>query len=67
VLIAWGSGSHGELGLGKDICHTPFPMVNLKLRDLCIVKIAAGERHVLAVDSHGRLFSWGCGTSGRLG
>lgn len=67
VLIAWGTGVHGELGLGKDVKYSPYPMVNTKLRDICVTKIAAGERHVLAVDNHGRLFSWGCGTSGRLG
>ncbi|KAJ1388258.1 regulator of chromosome condensation 1/beta-lactamase-inhibitor protein II, partial [Ochromonadaceae sp. CCMP2298] len=33
----------------------------------CVTSIAAGARHVLAVDSRGRLHSWGCGKGGRLG
>ena len=32
-----------------------------------IVSIAAGAEHCLAANAAGQLFSWGCGSNGRLG
>ena len=66
-LLVWGTGSKGELGLEKHVTSSPYPQPILKLRNVCITQVSAAEKHVLAVDSHGRLFSWGCGGNGRLG
>ncbi len=67
LVISWGTGKHGELGLGEDTNYTPYPQVNFWLRKMSISHIAAGERHVLATDTNGFLYSWGYGRSGRLG
>jgi alpha-tubulin suppressor-like RCC1 family protein len=66
-LLVWGTGEHGELGLGVLGKLSLYPQPVWKLRYVCITHVAAGNRHVLAVDDRGRLFSWGCGTDGRLG
>jgi alpha-tubulin suppressor-like RCC1 family protein len=67
IVTAWGTGPHGELGLGRDIKYSPYPQINFWFRKVCIKQISTGERHCLAIDSEGFLFSWGCGRSGRLG
>jgi hypothetical protein len=66
-VLVWGTGSHGELGLGNFTTHSLFPQRIFKFRDISITYIAAGAKHVLAIDSKARLFSWGCGSGGRLG
>ena len=67
LVISWGTGKHGELGLGNDIKYSPYPQINFWLRKVSIRHIAAGERHVLAIDTSGFLYSWGYGRCGRLG
>lgn len=32
-----------------------------------VVMVSAGERHSAALSEHGRLYTWGCGSDGRLG
>eukprot|EP01032_Pedospumella_encystans_P019877 gene19877-22591_t len=58
-LLVWGTGEHGELGLGILGNLSIYPQPVWKLRNVCISHIAVGQRHVLAVDNQGRLFSWG--------
>jgi alpha-tubulin suppressor-like RCC1 family protein len=69
LVITWGTGKHGELGLGQDELFSSYPQVNFRLLFFkkCISHISTGERHVLAIDSVGYVYSWGSGRSGRLG
>lgn len=66
-VMSWGSGKRGELGLGKNVAQrmrpTPIPFFN----NIVVREISAGKRHVLACDTSGLLYSWGCGADGRLG
>lgn len=64
LLLAWGSGDLGQLGLGRYVKYVPSPQVIPKLRYVKITKIAAGEKHVLAISDEAHLYSWGCGFSG---
>lgn len=66
-VLVWGTGEKGELGLGVLGNVSIYPQPVFKFRDVCIRHVAAGAKHVLAVDTKGRLYSWGCGSRGRLG
>ncbi len=63
---AWGYAAEGALGDGS-VGHEfrARPGLSGYLND--IVKIAAGSDHALALDSDGRIWSWGSGLSGALG
>jgi len=67
LLTTWGTGKAGQLGLGKHLTFSPYPRVVPTLKCQPIKQVSAGENHVLCVDLNGRLYSWGCGKSGRLG
>ena len=66
-LTSWGTGAHGELGLGQHVTMSPRPQIIPRLRHINIAQIAAGKSHVLAVSSSGLLYSWGSGRAGKLG
>lgn len=65
AIVAWGRGSHGQLGHGATHdAQTPIEVqiageLKLKWRD-----VAAGENWSMALDVHGRVWTWGaCGGS----
>ena len=66
-VLAFGSGEHGQLGLGqkKKVAKIPTPIPKLVGKD--IVKVRSGARHCLAISRTGDSYSWGCGLLGRLG
>lgn len=66
-VVVWGTGKCGELGLGIYVDSTPSPTVIEPLRKMSITSLAVGNKHVLAINSLGALYSWGCGKGGRLG
>lgn len=66
-LVSWGTGEKGQLGLGKHVQFSASPHLVFSVRDSVITQVSVGESHVLAIDSNGRLFSWGSGKSGKLG
>ncbi|WP_082309745.1 RCC1 domain-containing protein [Nonomuraea sp. SBT364] len=63
VLFTWGSNSHGQLGDGTQTTQQD-PTKLLALTG--ITRVAAGDRHTLALVS-GRLWSWGSNADGQLG
>ncbi|CAK0786715.1 hypothetical protein CVIRNUC_009929 [Coccomyxa viridis] len=65
-LWACGRGRHGQLGFGSfEDVTTMRPIASL--RGVRIVAAAAGEKHSLALATHGAVYSWGCGRHGQLG
>lgn len=66
-VLVWGTGKHGELGLGTDQNYTPYPILNYTLNRVIVRQIAAGPNHCLAITTEGYLYSWGVGKCGRLG
>ena len=73
-LYVWGWNSDGQLGLGPldPRPNVPFPVKVLYFRrkldvEADIVKISAGFSHSAALDSAGRLFTWGNNKYGQLG
>ncbi|XP_066245482.1 uncharacterized protein ca [Euwallacea similis] len=66
-VFAWGSNSHGQLGLGPHLQETPYPQLITSIAHLKIVDICAGQYHNLALTCSGKVYSWGWGIHGQLG
>lgn len=69
TLYCWGDDSetkYGLLGLGQQF-KAIRPCPNSNLFDYMIKSISIAETHACAVDSTGRLYSWGHGPYGELG
>ncbi|CAL9112540.1 unnamed protein product [Musa acuminata var. zebrina] len=62
----WGANSNYELGRGNNISDwRPQPIPSLK--DTCVIQIASGGYHSLALTDTGKVLSWGHGGHGQLG
>ncbi len=71
-VLGWGQNDLGQLAQGSSGSSTPpaalpvwGPESSSQLTG--IVMVAAGHGHSLALDSNGRVYSWGQGGSGQLG
>ncbi len=65
AMFCWGSNSDGRLGDGTtDNRLTPAQVLELSSG---VGAIAAGVRHTCAIDSEGRMLSWGGNSCGQLG
>lgn len=60
-LFGWGRNSNGQLGLGEETNVEDAPQqVNFDGEGpVCVVQVACGSVHSVAVDVKGRVFSWG--------
>lgn len=70
TLVAWGSNTSGQLGIGSldSISTSPAAVVrNGVLAGKTITEIAAGEYHALAVCSDGNMAGWGSNGAFQLG
>jgi len=70
LVLAWGSGTYGQLGNGHTWDLTRHTMIVTQLRN--VVQISAGLRHSLAIvqkpgESQRKLFGWGYNCNGELG
>ncbi len=73
-LFSWGSGYKDSrrgvippvLGLGHNECRTS-PECITSIDSVKIIKISCGWDHCLALDSTGKILSWGSGQNGKLG
>mmetsp|Transcript_102016 Transcript_102016/g.283927 ORF Transcript_102016/g.283927 Transcript_102016/m.283927 type:complete len:1060 (+) Transcript_102016:152-3331(+) len=75
-LYSWGASACGQLGhsdtehMPKDVegyPYQPVPLLVGSLQDVCIVQIACGDAHTVALSREGLLYSWGGGGCGQLG
>lgn len=62
---AWGYNLYGQLGTVTGQNDNPLPVQVLNLPN--IIAIAAGDRHSLALDADGNVWSWGGNFYGQLG
>ena len=67
-MFTFGSAVAGELGLGKPVVQERRKPGNVKwLNDKEVVAVECGGQHTLALDRHGRVWSWGVNDQGALG
>ncbi|XP_023655081.1 RCC1 and BTB domain-containing protein 1 isoform X1 [Paramormyrops kingsleyae] len=65
-VYGWGYNGSGQLGLGNNGNQlTPCRLVGLQ--GLCVLQIACGYSHTLALTDQGCLYAWGANTYGQLG
>jgi alpha-tubulin suppressor-like RCC1 family protein len=67
MVWSWGCHSAGQLGIGVEADETTTLPRLVKTLSEGIRHVAAGASHSLAVSESGSLYSFGEGTSGRLG
>ncbi|VUZ50366.1 unnamed protein product [Hymenolepis diminuta] len=77
IVLTFGSGDTGQLGLGPDTTERTKPArfnpKSLKSAGLTdetaenFVQVEAGGMHTLCLDNKGRVFSFGCNDEGALG
>ena len=63
-MWSWGSGSKGELGMGKK-GNRAIPQAIPNMTNF--VEVAVGSSHVLALRKDGTVWSWGNNEKGALG
>jgi alpha-tubulin suppressor-like RCC1 family protein/phosphodiesterase/alkaline phosphatase D-like protein len=69
-LLAFGSGSSGQLGSGASVTTARVPTAvdaSGVLRGRAILAVANGARHSVALGADGALAAWGSSESGQLG
>ena len=66
ALYVWGNNTYGQLGLGESAQQSSPNCVRIANANNW-KSIALFYRHVLALDTQGRLFSWGENSKGELG
>ncbi|KAI1324746.1 RCC1/BLIP-II [Xylariaceae sp. FL0255] len=66
-VFGWGTfrGADGVIGFTESIRVQPTPMLIEPLQD--ITDIACGSNHVVALDVHGKVWTWGSGGQFQLG
>lgn len=67
-VFAFGDGYKGKLGLGdQDSRWVPAEILKENFNGEHIIHVSAGGIHSAAVSKEGHVFTWGCGSDGRLG
>ncbi|KAI8605511.1 regulator of chromosome condensation 1/beta-lactamase-inhibitor protein II [Dissophora ornata] len=66
-VYVFGTGDCAQLGLGEDVLLRKKPANLAALNDECIVDIAAGGMHNMALTKEGKLWSWGVNDQRTLG
>ncbi|XP_043927003.1 RCC1 and BTB domain-containing protein 1 isoform X1 [Protopterus annectens] len=65
-VYGWGYNGNGQLGLGNSTNH-PTPCRVTGLQGACMIQIACGCAHTLALTDEGLVYTWGANTYGQLG
>ncbi|KNC85069.1 hypothetical protein SARC_02730 [Sphaeroforma arctica JP610] len=65
-VYAWGSGRHGQLGLGSQTLKTGVPAHVPMPNGDCAVQVAAGQYHTLIRTASGRVYAFGSNKHGQI-
>jgi len=65
-LYTWGGGMYGKLGVGNEQ-GSSIPVLVDKLRDKCVINVACGSRHTVALTKSSDVYSWGDSENGVCG
>ena len=66
TVWTYGANKNGELGVGTNVASDNLSKVEFET-DVKIVEIAVGEKHVVALDENGTVWTWGSNTYYQLG
>ncbi|XP_036006079.1 probable E3 ubiquitin-protein ligase HERC6 isoform X1 [Fundulus heteroclitus] len=66
-VFSWGSNSHGQLGLGKEVSLQHKPVLVCALTGVAVTRISAGGSHTLFLTLPGLVYCCGANKSGQLG
>ena len=66
IVMSFGDGDYGCMGHG-DWSSVSRPKLVEGLLAVDTVSLSCGPRHVCAVCDDGSVYTWGCGSDGRLG
>ena len=66
-IFTWGSGIDGILGVNEDDSNLLIPTLIERLPGHNFTKVVSGGGHMAALNSEGRLFTWGLDNDGQLG
>ncbi|KAF2073881.1 hypothetical protein CYY_004805 [Polysphondylium violaceum] len=67
-VFVWGCNRWGQLGLGDQVNRiTPTLLSHTSSSSAGYSFIATGSQHSMLISSFGEIYSFGCGTNGRLG
>jgi alpha-tubulin suppressor-like RCC1 family protein len=66
-LLAWGDNTSGQLGIGHRGGLSRVPVRVHLPRGVKVVSASAGETHVLALTTTGKVLAWGDNKQGQLG
>ncbi|KAG8386301.1 hypothetical protein BUALT_Bualt03G0134800 [Buddleja alternifolia] len=68
TLFSFGSGTNFCLGHGEQHNELqPRAIQSFKRKGIHVVRVSAGDEHVVALDSNGYVYTWGKGYCGALG
>ncbi|KAL3645485.1 hypothetical protein CASFOL_010665 [Castilleja foliolosa] len=68
TLFSFGSGTNFCLGHGEQHNELqPRAIMSFKRKSIHVVRVSAGDEHVVALDSNGHVYTWGKGYCGALG
>ncbi|XP_078415568.1 RCC1 and BTB domain-containing protein 1 isoform X2 [Cetorhinus maximus] len=65
-VYSWGYNGSGQLGTGVNGNHLT-PSRVTAMQGICVLQIACGSAHTLALTDEGLLYTWGANTTGQLG
>ena len=66
-VYAWGTNSCGQLGDGTTSPRANAPVKVSAPEGVKFTQVSAGSKHALALDSEGRVWTWGDNSQGKLG
>ena len=67
-VFSWGDGYKGKLGHGnQDSCDEPRMIDPSHFLGQKVINVSCGGIHSAAMSEEGYVFTWGCGSDGRLG
>ncbi|KAI4815496.1 hypothetical protein KUCAC02_005638 [Chaenocephalus aceratus] len=66
-VFSWGSNSHGQLGLGKEVSLQFVPDLVRALTGVAVTQVTAGATHSLFLTLPGLVYCCGANKSGQLG
>ncbi|KAM4743192.1 putative E3 ubiquitin-protein ligase HERC4 isoform 2-T2 [Anableps anableps] len=66
-VFSWGSNSHGQLGLGKQVALQHRPVLVCALTGVAVTRVSAGGSHTLFLTLSGLVYCCGANKYGQLG